>query len=218
MRSTSSPTTAKGFTLLELLIVIAIIAILATIMVIVINPIETLRRARDVQRLSDLSSVRTAIAMYMTVTPVPDLNGANPGTCYATPATATGRIYLSQLAASTLISSVTYSGTNSSIVDGTGWIPVNLSAIAGGSPLAAYPQDPSQGTATLSAAAMTASSTPVYRYACSDAPLAFEMTARLESIAYGDTAAVRTGTNKMETDGGNNAGVYEVGTNLQIID
>src|SRR3989344_2337078 len=92
MRSTSSPTTAKGFTLLELLIVIAIIAILATILVIVINPVETLRRARDVQRLSDLSSVRTAIAMYMTVTPNPEL-----GTCYATPAATTGRtVYISQ--------------------------------------------------------------------------------------------------------------------------
>lgn len=210
MRSTSSPTTAKGFTLLELLIVIAIIAILATIMVIVINPVETLRRARDVQRLSDLSSVRTAIAMYMTVTPTPVL-----GTCQATPAATAGNIYMSQVESMTTVGGFTIVGTSSTTVDGTGWIPVDLSTIAGGSPLAAYPQDPSQTTATLSALAST---TPVYRYACSDAPLAFEMNARLESIAYGDVAGTQGGTNKMATDGGNNSELYEVGTNLLIID
>jgi len=212
MRSTSSPTTAKGFTLLELLIVIAIIAILATILVIVINPVETLRRARDVQRLSDLSSVRTAIAMYMTVTPNPQL-----GECALTPSNPTNRIvYLSQDAATTTVAGVVYAGTDVTAVDGTGWIPVNFSAIAGGSPLAALPLDPSQ--ASTFDVNDIATSTPIYRYACSDAPLAFELTARLESIAYGDVDVDEGGTNKMATDGGDSSDLYEVGTNLLIID
>ncbi|OGG61889.1 hypothetical protein A3C87_00640 [Candidatus Kaiserbacteria bacterium RIFCSPHIGHO2_02_FULL_49_34] len=217
MRSTSSTSTAKGFTLLELLIVIAIIAILATILVIVINPVETLRRARDVQRLSDLSSVRTAIAMYMTVTPNPSL-----GTCFPAPNAAPGQVYLSKPITGAAVSGVTYVGSADTTVgngDGTGlgWIPVDFGGIAGGSPLAALPLDPAQDTTALTTGTL-ASTTMVYRYACSNAPLAFEMTARLESIAYGDTAGDQGGTNKMATDGGNSTDLYEVGTNLQIID
>ena len=48
---------AKGFTLLELLIVIAIIAVLSVILVLVLNPAETLKKSRDTQRMSDLSTL-----------------------------------------------------------------------------------------------------------------------------------------------------------------
>ena len=52
----------KGFTLLELLIVIGILAILAGVVVLVLNPAELLRQARDSQRISDLSTMRSAIS------------------------------------------------------------------------------------------------------------------------------------------------------------
>lgn len=53
--------TARGFTLVELLVVIAIIAILAAIVVLIINPLELLKRSRDATRLTDLANLQTAI-------------------------------------------------------------------------------------------------------------------------------------------------------------
>ncbi len=53
--------TARGFTLVELLVVIAIIAILAAVVVLVINPIELTRRGRDAARLTDLSALQSAV-------------------------------------------------------------------------------------------------------------------------------------------------------------
>ena len=60
----------------------------------------------------------------------------------------------------------------------------------------------------LSAAAST---DLVYRYACSVTPLAFEIDAQLESIAY------KTTEDKRASDGGNNSNLYEVGTNLKVL-
>src|SRR5680860_471628 len=66
----------KGFTLLELLIVIGILAILSTTVILVINPAELLKKARDSQRISDLSTVKTAIAYYITEAADPSIGSA----------------------------------------------------------------------------------------------------------------------------------------------
>src|SRR3990172_4173703 len=71
-----------GFTLLELLIVITILAILAVIIIFVLNPAETLRKSRDVQRMSDLATLKNAISLYMTSTTTPYLgNSSSNATC-----------------------------------------------------------------------------------------------------------------------------------------
>ena len=57
----------SGFTLLELLIVIAIIAVLSVALVIVLNPAEALRKSRDAQRISDLTTLKKAIGLYLTL-------------------------------------------------------------------------------------------------------------------------------------------------------
>ncbi|MEK7094356.1 MAG: prepilin-type N-terminal cleavage/methylation domain-containing protein [Patescibacteria group bacterium] len=56
----------KGFTLIELLIVIAIIAVLSVVVVLTLNPAELLRRARDSTRISDMSSLNSALNNYRT--------------------------------------------------------------------------------------------------------------------------------------------------------
>ncbi|MFH0937287.1 MAG: type II secretion system protein [Candidatus Daviesbacteria bacterium] len=53
--------TARGFTLVELLIVMAILAILGLIIMVVINPLEMRRRSNDTVRVTDLNNLQQAI-------------------------------------------------------------------------------------------------------------------------------------------------------------
>lgn len=62
----------KGFTLIELLVVIAIIGVLSSIVLSSLNSAR--QKARDAQRVSDLTQIRTALEMYY------HTNGAYPST------------------------------------------------------------------------------------------------------------------------------------------
>lgn len=203
---------SKGFTLLELLIVIAIIAILSVVLILVLNPAEMLKKSRDVQRISDLGTLKTALGLYMTSTSTPQLDGVSgtkndkcvggggTDTLYVSVAGVTGSTYPAPFGA--------WNTSESASVDGTGWVPVNLGAISGGSPISNLPLDPTNSIATLSAPTST---DLMYRYACKSSPLGFELNARLESQAY------TSDDNKHAKDGGNNSNLFEVGTDLTIL-
>ena len=151
---------SHGFTLLELLIVVSIIAILSVALVLVLDPAETLRKSRDAQRMSDLSTLKTAIGLYTTSTTTPYLGGnANNNGCNPTPTTAwlysaTGPwIYYSLPTSAGTVADLTLDGdTNTTSVgknvatpaltDSTGWIPVNFDTLIGGSPISNLPVDP----------------------------------------------------------------------------
>jgi prepilin-type N-terminal cleavage/methylation domain-containing protein len=211
-----------GFTLLELLIVIAILAILSVALVIVLNPAETLKKARDAQRISDLSTLKTAVGLYMTsVSPV-YLGGLSSNTeCQAVTGTwgAGNKIFYS-LPSGTAMTDATIDGGTASVpalvqvatpglTNGTGWIPVNFGLISGGSPISNVPVDPVNTVATPGT--NVASTDLVYRYGCSQSPVGFEIDAQLESDAYTVT------DNKRLSDGGNSNLYYETGTNLLIM-
>lgn len=57
---------ARGFTLVELLIVIALLGIIAVIVIAAINPIEQSNRARDAGYKADASQLLSAIERYYT--------------------------------------------------------------------------------------------------------------------------------------------------------
>jgi prepilin-type N-terminal cleavage/methylation domain-containing protein len=178
----------KGFTLLELLIVIGILAILSTTMVLVINPAEMLKKARDSQRISDLNTVKTAIAMYLT-----DVSSASLTTgSYAynhsgvtIPAGPCGGVTFSH-------------ASTSQAITGIGWIPINFASIAGGSPIGAEPIDPNPATGRYYVAILNGTNST------------FELIGNMESIAYSSE-----GPNDVESkDGGNIIDYYEVGTSM----
>lgn len=219
-------TDQKGFTLLELLIVVVIISILAIAVLLVLNPAETLRKTRDAQRFADLATIKNAIAIYITTKTTAYIGGSSDNTaCKAS----VGAVYVSgdkifysvnddviTLTDPTLDggntnipapSQATSSATNA-VTDGSGWIPVDLNSLSGGSPISNFPVDPVN---TISNASAITNTDKVYRYVCEATGTTFEINAVLESTAF------TSDDNKMTKDGGNNSNYYEVGTGLQLL-
>lgn len=180
----------KGFTLLELLIVIAILAILATVVVLVLNPAEYLRTTRDAQRLSDLSTVRDALGLYLATTSTVSIGSST--NCYVVTIAGMTANCQGRHAGKTMTQSA------SQAVNGTGWVPVNFAGLQGGSPLSVLPVDPVNNT------------TYFYSYLGDSTNAVFELNANLESAKYSNGGA----EDKESTDGGDNANIYEVGTKL----
>ncbi len=230
MKTTKEQT--KGFTLLELLIVISVLAILSVALILVLNPTESMRKSRDAQRINDLGTLKTAIGLYLTETATPDLDGTVGG-CLATGGI-TAKIFYSHPAVAALCAAAVAEGLDAdgdfhatdfckypatvaaaSAVDGTGWLPVNLAGITGGSPISNMPLDPVN---TVGTTTDPDSADLVYRYAC-QGPVTtvgkpsnvFEINAQLESDAYTKT------DDRRANDGGDNANYYEVGTNLRLL-
>lgn len=233
MMLTRNRSAKGGFTLLELLIVIAIIAILSVVLIFALNPAETLRKSRDVQRISDLNTMKTALTLYATATTSPDLDGQVFNTfclsstptpnlvakigysinnadvaCTTNPSEGTD-----VTAGSTFAADSCQYASASAAVDGTGWIPVDLSTLTGGSPISALPIDPTNTIATITAPTTT---DLVYRYACQSnaagkPATVFELNATLESEAY------TVVDDKRVKDGGDNILLYEVGSSLRLL-
>ncbi|MBU4338351.1 type II secretion system GspH family protein [Patescibacteria group bacterium] len=205
---------AKGFTLLELLIVIAILAILSVTLVLVLNPAESLRKSRDTQRMSDLATLKTALGLYITTIGSPDLTTTAPDNnlCYLNGAGAKTVFYSKDGITDLAVALGVPFGSVVATTDGSGWLPVNLSAIVGGSPISNLPLDPSNTFANGgSTAALITNDALVYRYACNASNITFELNAKLESVAFTND------DDKAAKDGGDNSRLYEIGTAVNIL-
>ncbi|MCL4405036.1 MAG: prepilin-type N-terminal cleavage/methylation domain-containing protein [Patescibacteria group bacterium] len=139
---------SKGFTLIELIVVVAILSVVATVVVVVLNPGELLAQSRDSCRLSDLSSLSNALTIFSTDQYSQSMGV--PNTIYVSvPDNASSTC--GNLDLPTPPSGYTYhcaSTTYSANVNGTGWLPVNLTLVNGGSPLVKLPIDPTNSTSS----------------------------------------------------------------------
>ena len=198
-----------GFTLIELLVVIAIIAILSVVVVLTLNPAEMLRRSRDSNRLSDMTTLSTAISHFQTDQGIISGSGSmgNANTVYVSlpdPAASTSAgNNCSSLGLLTLPTGYVYHCAGPNYyrkADGTGWIPVNFSSITTGSPLGTLPIDPINSS----------SSRLYYTYTTNGSQ--FEATAPMESQNYGLGGA----NDQISNDGGTLASVYEKGSKLGL--
>jgi prepilin-type N-terminal cleavage/methylation domain-containing protein len=196
----------KGFTLIELLIVIGIIAILAAAVVLTLNPAELLRQSRDSTRISDLTAVKSALALYLADVTSPSMG--DPANCYTSLRDTTG---LAANCGGRFAGGVTQPPAAAPVsdaarraVDNSGWIKVAFTSISSGSPLPSLPVDPSDNT--------------TYFYAYRNGGTGntqYELNANLESVKFADDNPGATDTPQAsveETDGGNAEGLYEVGT------
>jgi prepilin-type N-terminal cleavage/methylation domain-containing protein len=189
-----------AFTLIELLIVIAIIAILSIVVVLTINPAEMLRQSRDSSRISDLSTLRSALSLYLVDTANPNLASSSSGygSCYLSTiagqgtSTANCGVFVNTYAKD-VSTTVTLYRKN----DSTGWLPVNFSQITIGTPLSSLPVDPTNNASYYYSYAATTTNGAYY----------FEINAFMESKKYGAGGS----NDVVTTDGGDNSTTYEIG-------
>ena len=188
-----------AFTLVELLIVVAVIAVLSVIVILILNPAEILRQTRDSNRISDLSTLKTALSFY-------EAQGGsslgNASTSYVSifdpTATSSAGDQCQGIGLPSLPGGWTYHCAVSSTfknIDGTGWVPVNFSASQLKPPISQLPVDP-----------VNTSSTGYY-FTYTTNGGTYELTASLESQKDATLRAV---------DGGLYSDLYESGSNLAL--
>lgn len=131
----------KAFTLLELLIVIGILAILSTTMLMVINPVDLLAKARDSNRISNLSAINSAINVLMSFNSNAPVGSAD--TVYTS--LPSNQPDCSDLGLPALPGTWVYhcaTEANLRKIDANGWVPIDFTQMDTGSPISYLPVDP----------------------------------------------------------------------------
>ena len=197
---------SKGFTLIELLVVIAIIAVLSVAVILTLNPAELLKQARDSTRISDVSTLKSALSLYLADVTTPYIGSSTYCYGYSNTITLTlAQCRLNGISTGTLFLG-TVNASSGRAIDVTGWLPVNFGSISSGAPIGNLPVDPSSSSVVISDGNLLG-----YLYAASSTGLSFKLTANMESTKY------NSGSGNVEnSDGGTNPGVYETGPNLGL--
>lgn len=181
----------RGFTLIELLVVIAIVAVLAAAVIITLNPRELLKQARDSTRISDITVLNKALALYQAQAATTTL-GSTTTVFLSIPDSSSTCANLGMGSSFTCVAAST-----SRSVAGTGWIPVNLGSISGSqSAISVLPIDPINTTSTGLYYTYQAGSTGTWK-----------ITAAFESSKYSFQSS---------NDGGSDPVRLEMGTELSL--
>ena len=191
----------KSFTLIELLVVLALVAILSVVVVMTLNPAELIKQARDSNRLSDLSTINTALNLFSA-----DVTSGFMGTStvvyVSIPDTSPTCANLGLPALPTSTIAWTYkcaTSQNLRNVDGTGWIPVNFQRISSNSPISQLPVDSINTTTTRL----------YYTYVTGGS---WELNATIEASKN----KLGGSGDLVSKDGGSAASQYEIGNNLAL--
>jgi len=138
----------RGFALAELLLIIAIMAGLAAFTVIIINPAEFFAQMRDAQRSAAIGNLRETVGVLVAENPsLPTGFGATNLAYISLPDTHSDCRNITNLPVRTdgrAHHCVT--AENLRNINGTGWVPVNLTAIKRGSPISVLPVDPTNNS------------------------------------------------------------------------
>ena len=184
----------RGFTLLELIIVIGILAILGAVTVLVLNPAQLLAQARDTTRISDLSSIMSAIGYYLSG----DITGGGAYVFVPGPRVTSGT------ACGFASGCPVASATDIYAVNNTGWVGIDFTALVGGSPIATLPRDP------LNNANYN------YSYIGVNSNKTFKLDARLESDKHKTKMTIDSGSKNTCSTYVESTCYYEVGTDLAL--
>jgi hypothetical protein len=178
--------------------------VLAVVVIVTLSPAELLRQSRDSNRLSDLGTLRSAIALYLA-----DQSSAANLSPSATICYMSGTATTSRCGSAFAYNYTNPTSSTSTANNGTGWLPINFGSISSGAPLGSLPLDPINNVSQGYYYAYVASSGP---------PLAYKLVANaLESRKFGNIAGAMDATyNVTNDDGGVSSSSYEVGTNLNL--
>ena len=191
----------RAFTLIELLIVITILSILSLVVILILNGPSILQQTRDATRLSDLTTLNTALNAYEAEGGGTAPLGSSSIVYVSIPdptATTTAGDQCQGLNLVSIPSSYTYHCAASSTfksTNGKGWIPINLAASVTGSPIDNLPVDPVNQAQTFQ----------YYTYVTNGSQ--FQIYGHLESSKYQPQES--------QTNGYDPAS-YKVGTNINI--
>lgn len=205
-------TKQRGFTLIELLVVIAIIAVLAVVVILTLNPAQLLEEARDSNRISDMSTLNTAISLFVADAPTIDMG--TPGTCYTTLSSTVfwtpdqnGNWGATTSCAAWFSTASSTASSTSEALDGTGWIPINFNNLSSGAPISQEPFDPLNITGEAASQGQGA-----FFYSFIRASTTFKLAAFMESSKYSTGGSGDIESN----DGGINNYVYEGGSSVNL--
>jgi prepilin-type N-terminal cleavage/methylation domain-containing protein len=193
----------RGFTLIELLVVLALIAILATILIVVIRPGQIFMRGRDAQRQGDLRNLSAAADAYLSEMAMNSnlswpVSGKSCSNIFFSVTTTAGS------APTGWPVTTTATGTNSTNVNGTGWVPLDFTSVSilNLNQLPLDPRNDLNGTDATGGSVKFA-----YSFACSP-NFNYEFAAKLE----GNTSLMKNdGGNQNNCDTATSTCLYEVG-------
>lgn len=200
-----------GFTLLEIAIVLALAIVILGVFIYSAKTPEFLKTSRDTKRIADLNALKLAILTYIENSTTTDLDSkffSQTGTDESN-----STIFVSVASDKETISSPFVDPNNKSwivnqptsanliLINGQGWLPINFNELYKGL-ISELPVDPLNSY----------SQNYFYSYIFKRNDNSFEINANLESQKMSNNGV----NDKESTDNGDNADLYEVGSDLTL--